>query len=287
MNKYNKSILKPRKKIKYCPLIIDNFIQEVKHLTYRLFLQATRRPANIISGLIQPILWLFLFGALFKNVPLNLFNTNYAYSQFLSCGILIFTCFTGALNAGLPLIFDREFGFLNRFLVAPLVSRNAIILASIIFIVCITMLQNLIILSFNYQFFCQDLDFYRIQTIVLISILITIIISNISLGLAFILPGHIEFLALILIINLPTLFASTALAPLYLMPYWLQIIAKLNILTYAIEAVRSITINNQNSSSIIYFLNFDLQLRHILILFTFINFFSIFIFSQLIHKKLN
>lgn len=286
MTIHTESIFKSRKKIKYHYFFINHLMQEVKHLTSRLFIQATRRPVGIISGLIQPLLWLVLFGALFKNMPLNLFHVDYEYSQFLSCGILIFTCFTGALNAGLPLIFDREFGFLNRLLTAPIISRNAIILASILFIGCITMLQNFIILICSLKSFITTLNCFQLGLIILINILLIITISSFSLSLAFILPGHIEFLAFILIANLPTLFSSTALAPLYLMPYWLQIISKLNILTYAIEALRFITTNSYHTISIIDAFGKKLNLQSIFVLLLFLDILSIIISTHLVNNRL-
>jgi ABC-2 type transport system permease protein len=63
-------------------------------------------------------------------------------------------------------------------------------------------------------------------------------VTAISLGLAFALPGHIELIAVIFVTNLPLLFASTALAPLSFMPQWLQVVATLNPLSYAIEPIR-------------------------------------------------
>lgn len=238
------SILQSRKKFQLQNFSLYSYSQEVSWLTMRLFLQISRRPAGFISGLIQPLLWLLLFGGLFQNIPLDLFSKNNEYGPFLSCGIIVFTSFTGSLNAGLPLIFDREFGFLNRLLASPMISRYSIILGAILFIVCITMTQNLIIILCSFQFCGFYLSYHIISYMLLVLLLVTSSISSFSLSLAFILPGHIEFLALILVINLPILFASTALAPIYFMPYWLQIIAKFNPLTYAIEAVR-LTVFNQ------------------------------------------
>jgi ABC-2 type transport system permease protein len=63
-------------------------------------------------------------------------------------------------------------------------------------------------------------------------------VTSLSLGLAFALPGHVELIAAIFITNLPLLFASTALAPLSFMPGWLQWVAVLNPLSYAIEPIR-------------------------------------------------
>lgn len=247
MSTYISSILKPRKRVRFHTMSSCNQLQEIAWLTRRLFLQAARRPSGFISGLIQPLLWLLLFGGLFQNIPLNLFGKNNYYGPFLSCGIIAFTSFTGSLNAGLPVIFDREFGFLNRLLVAPMASKYTIVLAATLFMICITMMQNSIIAFCSFKYFNFCLDYYRTSLIFLVLLIITSSISSLSLSLAFISPGHIEFLALILIVNLPMLFASTALAPIYFMPYWLQIITKFNLLTYAIEAIRFIAFDHINS----------------------------------------
>lgn len=244
MKTYPKSIFKPRKQIQFNSFSTKYFIQEINHLVNRLFIQTTRRPSNLISGIIQPLLWLILFGSLFQNAPVSLFNIDYRYGPFLSSGIIIFTSFTGSLNSGLPLIFDREFGFLNRLLTAPLILKNTIILSFTLFITCLTMIQTITIILCSLQFFNYNLTWNKLGVIIFITLLITSSISNISLRLAFTLPGHIEFLAFILLINLPMLFASTALAPLYFMPYWLQVISILNPLTYAIESIRTITLTS-------------------------------------------
>jgi ABC-2 type transport system permease protein len=74
--------------------------------------------------------------------------------------------------------------------------------------------------------------------IALIVLLLVVGVTALSLGLAFALPGHIELIAVIFVTNLPLLFASTALAPLSFMPKWLQVVASLNPLSYAIEPIR-------------------------------------------------
>jgi len=243
MTLYISSVLNTRKQIKFHRISLFDQAQEIKYLAGRLFLQLIRRPSGFMSGLIQPLLWLLLFGGLFHNIPLSSFGTNSNYGPFLSCGIIVFTSFTGALNAGLPLIFDREFGFLNRLLTSPIASKYSIILGATIFIICITMIQNTIVIICSFQLFHFYLNYYACCLILSVLLLITCSISSFSLSLAFIIPGHIEFIALVLVVNLPMLFASTALAPIYFMPYWLQIIAKFNLLTYGIEAIRFIAFN--------------------------------------------
>ncbi|NEN88798.1 MAG: ABC transporter permease [Okeania sp. SIO3H1] len=218
--------------------VIGDFFQETLALTRRLFIQLKRRPSTLIAGIIQPLMWLILFGALFQNVPQGLFGESQNYGQFLGAGIIVFTAFAGALNAGLPVMFDREFGFLNRLLVAPLTSRFSIVIASATFIVTLSFIQSAIIIGAGTFLGAGLPDILGLATIALIVLMLVVGVTGLSLGLAFALPGHIELLAVIFVTNLPLLFASTALAPLSFMPNWLQVVASLNPLTYAIEPIR-------------------------------------------------
>jgi ABC-2 type transport system permease protein len=218
----------------------SDFLQETIALTRRLFIQLQRRPSTLAAGIIQPVMWLVLFGALFQNVPPGLFSGTQNYGQFLSAGVLVFTAFGGALNAGLPVMFDREFGFLNRLLVAPLASRFSIVLASAIFIATLSLVQTAVILAMSAFLGAGLPGALGLGVVVAIVLLLVLGVTALSLGLAFSLPGHIELIAVIFVTNLPLLFASTALAPLSFMPTWLRVVASLNPLTYAIEPIRYI-----------------------------------------------
>ncbi len=223
---------------------LAEIVQETFALTRRLFIQLQRRPSSLIAGIIQPVMWLVLFGALFQNAPKGLFGTTTNYGQFLAAGVIVFTAFAGALNAGLPVMFDREFGFLNRLLVAPLASRFSIVFASAIFIISQSLLQAAVIVAAAAFLGAGLPDFTGLCAIALIVFLLALGVTAISLGLAFALPGHIELIAVIFVTNLPLLFASTALAPLSFMPGWLQVIATLNPLSYAIEPIRHLYLHS-------------------------------------------
>nr|QVY57923.1 ABC-2 type transporter [Betaphycus gelatinus] len=289
INSSNKKIINIKLKNKI--ISINPFtciVHEICALIKRLYLQTFRRPSTLISGIIQPLLWLILFGALFQNAPVGLFTSNIKYNRFLSPGIIIFTSFTGSINAGLPIMFDREFGFLNRLLISPLKSRNSLLISTVFFIITVTMLQTIFIIFFNICVY-QRLEYqpHIIITILSITLLITLSTASISICLAFILPGHIELLAFILIINLPMLFSSTALAPLSFMPYWLQIIASINPLTYAIELIRylfnSTTISNNRFIMENIWVN--LNFYDCIFLLIFINLISIIIIKSVISYK--
>lgn len=220
------------------------FVQETLALTRRLFIQLQRRPSTLIAGVIQPLIWLILFGALFQNAPQGLFGNDTNYGQFLAAGVIVFTAFSGALNAGLPVMFDREFGFLNRLLVAPLASRYSIVFASAIFIITLSAVQTIAIVATSAFLGAGLPDILGLSVIATIILLLVLGVTALSLGLAFALPGHIELIAVIFVTNLPLLFASTALAPLSFMPKWLQFISSLNPLSFAIEPIRYLYLHN-------------------------------------------
>lgn len=223
---------------------IADFLQETVALTRRLFIQLQRRPSTLAAGIIQPLMWLILFGALFQNAPEGLFGNGINYGRFIGAGIIVFTAFGGALNAGLPVMFDREFGFINRLLVAPLVSRYSIVMASAIFITTLSLIQTVAIVVMSAFLGAGLPNASGLALVTFIVLLLVLGVTALSLGLAFSLPGHIELIAVIFVTNLPLLFASTALVPLAFMPTWLQWVASLNPLSYAIEPIRYVYLHN-------------------------------------------
>ena len=213
--------------------------QETLALTRRLFLQLARRPSTLVAGVLQPLIWLVLFGALFAKAPEGLLPDGMSYGRFLGAGVIVFTAFSGALNAGLPVMFDREFGFLNRLLVAPLRSRSSIVLATVLYITVMSLVQSLAIMATAALLGYGWPGGTGLLLVLVTLLLLVFAVTALSLGLAFALPGHIELIAVIFVANLPLLFASTALAPLSFMPGWLGWLAALNPLTFAIEPIRA------------------------------------------------
>jgi ABC-2 type transport system permease protein len=219
---------------------LGEITQETLALTRRLFVQLLRRPSTLVAGVLQPLIWLLLFGALFANAPTGFLPGGESYGRFFGAGVIVFTAFSAALNAGLPVMFDREFGFLNRLLVAPLRSRSSIIFASVLYISALSLVQSLAIIVVAAALGYGWPGMIGLLVVLLTLTLLVFAVTALSLGLAFALPGHIEMIAVIFVVNLPLLFASTALAPLSFMPPWLAWLAAVNPLTFAIEPIRAL-----------------------------------------------
>jgi len=221
------------------PTALAELWQETAALTRRLFLQLIRRPSTLVAGVLQPLIWLILFGALFAKAPEGLLPGGMSYGRFMGAGVIVFTAFSAALNAGLPVMFDREFGFLNRLLVASLRSRSSIVLASVLYITALSVIQSIAIMGTAAVLGYGWPGGSGLLLVLVTLLLLVFAVTALSLGLAFALPGHIELIAVIFVANLPLLFASTALAPLSFMPPWLGWLASLNPLTFAIEPIRA------------------------------------------------
>ena len=261
--------------------------QETFALTKRLFIQLKRRPSTLVAGILQPIIWLFLFGALFSNAPKDFLPGVDSYGNFLGAGLIVFTAFSGALNSGLPLMFDREFGFLNRLLVAPLTSRLSIVLSSFLYITILSFIQSIAIMFISYLLGYGFPEFFGLGIVFATLILLVLFVTSISLCLAFILPGHIELIALIFVVNLPLLFASTALAPISFMPSWLGWLASFNPLTLAIEPIRVSYSSSINLDFIALHAPYgDLTCRNCISLLFILTISSLIVINPLLNKKL-
>jgi ABC-2 type transport system permease protein len=222
-----------------------DMLREVGGLTKRWFMHSLRQPIAIAAGLFQPLIWLFLFGSVFRNLrPEALQAAGDNYVSFLAAGVIIFTAFSSALASGVPVLFDKENQFLDRLLVAPLVSRFSIVIASAIHIVVMSFLQAAVVLVVAAWWGgAVILTPAVIAAVFLITALLIVGIAAFSLGCAFGMRAHFEMLSLIQVVALPAIFVSSALAPLSLMPAWLQWPASLNPLTMAIEPVRYLMLN--------------------------------------------
>jgi ABC-2 type transport system permease protein len=117
-------------------------------------------------------------------------------------------------------------------------------LASAIFITTLSLIQTAAIVAVGAVLGAGLPGPLGLAVVTTIVLLLVLGVTALSLGLTFALPGHVELIAVIFVTNLPLLFASTALVPLSFMPAWLQVVASLNPLTYAIEPIRYVYLHS-------------------------------------------
>lgn len=217
------------------------FWQETRVQTWRWFLHSKRRPIVVISGLFQPIIWMTLFVVILKDSMAEVLPRGDDYLDFVTPAALLFTAFNASLNAGVPILFDRELGFLDRLRAAPLADRFSIVLASAIHIAVMTLLQCLVIVAISTALGVGFAGGF-LGAIVGLAALVLVILgfTSFSLGLAFLFRRHFEMLAVIMIITLPLIFLSSAFAPLARLPELIRNLVLLNPVTMAVEPLRMV-----------------------------------------------
>jgi ABC-2 type transport system permease protein len=225
-------------------------IKETWALTQRELKHWYRAKIQIFMMLIQPIVWLGLFGQAFA-FPISpaLLNGAPDYMSYMSIGqlavISLFTC----MFVGMSIVWDRRFGFLNKLRAAP-IPRGAIpvsrVVATVIRAVISALMVLIIALLFAHIPGLKGLTITAnfgvvefLGTVLIIGLLATAF-ASIFVAIALTIKQQETLFAVINLVNLPLMFASAALFPVSSMPDWLQGVAKVNPLTLAVDGIRQL-----------------------------------------------
>ena len=213
-----------------------NLWREHRVLCGRWLSRLRREPLAMLALLAQPMVWLVLFGHLFTKMPVP----GGSYLRFMTAGAVVMTTFNACLTGGVELLFDRESGFLVRMLAAP-ASRVSLITSRFVYLTVLTGAQGLIILVAAWMMGVRyAAGIGGIAACLAIGALFGAGVTALSVALAFRVRSHSQFFPITGFASLPLTFASTALAPLALMPGWMRTVARLNPMTNAIGATREL-----------------------------------------------
>lgn len=222
--------------------MVATYASESWAIALRWFWHLRHEPVQVIAAIAQPALWLLLFGNLFTQAGIQLRGSAPDYISFMTAGVVIMTVFNSAISGGTEVLFDRESGFHDRLLAAP-IHRSALLTGRYIYVLLVSAAQGAVILAVATAIGVRvATGLPGAATAIALAVLLGIGVATLSLALAFVLKGHGTFFALIAFISLPLIFTSNALAPLDAMPPWLRRLAYLNPMTYAIEGARTLIV---------------------------------------------
>lgn len=219
-------------------------------LTIRDLLRLMRQPWFIAITLLQPVIWLLLFGALFqKIVEIPGFNGG-DYEQYLVPGVLVMTAFFSSGWNGMAMIDDLNRGVADRLLVTP-VKRMALIGGKVLQNLTSLTIQSLIIvvlaLAIGVSF---DGGFAGVVVLVVAAGLLGTAFSALSNALALVTRNEESLIGAVSFLQLPLTFLSTAFMQPSLMPGWINTVAKYNPVDWAIRAGREAVAANTDWSSV-------------------------------------
>jgi ABC-2 type transport system permease protein len=215
------------------------YLQEVGALTMRWVRRLSRERFSMVFTLFQPmVFWLIFFGNLFQRTANTEVVQAPSYIAFLAAGVVVMTILNNGLAGGTDLLFDKENGFLERLMSTP-ISRTSVVISRFLFVMTITSLQVLVILGVAFLFDVRPVTgIGGVAVIILIGLLFGVGLTAISMALAFSVKSHGDFFSMLGFLSLPMIFLSTALVPLAAMPAWMAVLAQLNPMTWAIDAIR-------------------------------------------------
>lgn len=215
-------------------------------LFVRSIRKLVRTPILLFFSLIQPIIFLVLFTQLFGSFGQLLASQagfrGVTYLSFATAGIVLQNGFSSALQSGTAMVDDLTSGFLEKELVTP-VNRAAILFGRLLSDAFRVVVQSMIILILAYLLGAQfETGIPGILLIFVIVALFGLAWSGISLAIGLRTKSAETVFGLGGILTFPLLFMSSALVPTALMPSWMQAVSEVNPITYAVDAVRALTL---------------------------------------------
>ncbi|MGF3500517.1 MAG: ABC transporter permease [Candidatus Bathyarchaeia archaeon] len=228
-------------------------------LTNRDLKKWYKEPILLFMSIIQPVLWMGLFGramnigAIFtnNNVPPEIANQLMIqtfgvgdYFSFMAVGMLSFVIVFTAMFSGMSIVWDRRLGFLNKALSTP-VARGAIIMSKVLSAVVRSLIQAGIVIVLAWllgmQFSSSFTVLHLLGTFAAL-FLMCLGLASLFIAIAIRSTRWETQMAVVNLLNLPLIFTSNALFPSNFMPDWLQTISRINPITYGTDAARQLLI---------------------------------------------
>jgi ABC-2 type transport system permease protein len=232
----------------HAPSDAAQWLQEVLALTRRWYIMLIRERLNLVFSILQPAIWLLFFGsAVGRAVDEDVIGTS-DYIGFMLPGIIAFTVVGNGVSGAMPLLWDKEQGYLDKLMTMP-IARSSMIVSRFVFQVGLGTAQTvLVIVVALIMGVGIEAGVAGVVVLLLASALLTLAFTSLFVALAYFVPGHGTFFAITGFITLPLLFVSNAFVPLDEMPGWMQAVALANPITYAIDAMRTAVLEGLDAS---------------------------------------
>src|SRR5947209_8997792 len=216
-------------------------IRQTLYMTMRHLRELSRQPWFIAVTLVQPVICLLLFGALFKKVVEIPGFHGHSYIAFLAPGIVVMTAMFNSAWSGMALIDDLGRGVTARFLVSP-VRREALIAGRIVKEAVVVVIQSLIIVALA---LVVGASFpggpAGVAALLAVSALLGATFGALSNGFGLIMRQEEALIGAVQFIVLPLTFLSVTFLQANLMPRWMAHVADFNPVNWAVVAGRAAT----------------------------------------------
>jgi ABC-2 type transport system permease protein len=198
--------------------------------------------SELYTRAIQPALWLLIYGEVFTRVHAIPTPAGIPYLAYLAPGIMAQSALFIAIFYGIQIIWERDAGVLTKLMVTP-TPRSALITGKAFASSVRSLIQGVVVIVIAALLGVSFTD-NPLKIIAALAILAlgSAFFSCLSMTLAGVVVARDRLMGIGQAITMPLFFSSSALYPTKIMPGWLQVISKINPLSYEVEALRGLLI---------------------------------------------
>jgi len=222
---------------------LPNFIVKTLNITEWEIRKLRHDPTDLVTRAVQPALWLIIFGGVFSRIraiPTN----GVQYMDFLAPGILAQSVLFISIFYGIAIIWERDLGVIHKYLASP-IPRASIVVGKALSAGVRALPQAVIIyllaLILGVHMNPNPLAILGVIVLVMLG---AACFSTFSMIIACLLKTRDRVMGIGQVLTMPLFFASNAIYPIAIMPAWLQVIARVNPLTYVVDGIRMLMLYN-------------------------------------------
>jgi ABC-2 type transport system permease protein len=210
-------------------------LRAIKIVWQREMIRFSRDRMRMVTSLLQPLLFLFVLGSGLSRLA-SAGTHGVDLRTFVYPGVLAMAVMFTAIFSAASIVWDREFGFLREMLVAP-VRRGSIVLGKCLGGATVAGFQGVIVLAMAGLVHVPYSPAMLLEVFAL-QVLLAFSITAFGVMAAARISQMQSFMALTQMLVMPMFFISGALFPVANLPRWLEILNRVDPLTYAVDPMR-------------------------------------------------
>ena len=211
-------------------------------IAYRELLRFVQDRPRLFSSFSMPIIFLVIFGAGFGRL-IGQMMPGVDYIQFMYPGILAMTVLMTSIMSGVSIVWDREFGFLKEVLVSPL-NRSGVLAGKAVGAATIAIIQGAIMLVLA-PIVNVPINLGTVLALLPLLLILSLALSGLGLLIGARMRSQQGFQIVMQLVIFPMMFLSGIFFPVSGVATWLEVLSKLNPVTYGIDAIRQVFLGTE------------------------------------------
>jgi ABC-2 type transport system permease protein len=211
-------------------------------IAYRELVRFVADRPRMFSSFSMPLIFLLIFGAGFGRL-IGQMMPGVDYIQFMYPGILAMTVLMTSVMSGISIVWDREFGFLKEVLVSPL-SRSGVLAGKAVGAAIIAISQGAIMLVLA-PIVNVPITLGKVLALLPLLLILSLSLSGLGLLIGARMRSQQGFQIVMQLVIFPMMFLSGIFFPVSGVATWLEVLSKLNPVTYGIDAIRQVFLGTE------------------------------------------